>query len=78
MTATWTLENLKGTIANGTFTPDPAAGAQAGLVKAAIGSIAGAARVRVDSRSAWTFDFEIEWRDAAGAVGQRHRQVRRA
>src|SRR4029078_8240413 len=23
--ATWTLENLKGTIANGTFTPDPSA-----------------------------------------------------
>ena len=35
--ATWTLENLKGTITNGTFTPDPAAGAQAGLVKASVG-----------------------------------------
>jgi outer membrane protein assembly factor BamB len=56
--ATWTLENLKGTIANGTFTPDPAAGAQAGLVKAAIGSITAAARVRVIPDLPWTYDFE--------------------
>ncbi len=56
--ATWTLENLKGTIANGTFTPDPAAGVQAGLVKAAIGSITGASRIRVIPDLPWTFDFE--------------------
>src|SRR3954463_1415250 len=45
--ATWTLENLKGTTADGTFTPDRAAGAQAGLVKATIGSITAASRLRV-------------------------------
>ena len=35
--ATWTLEDLKGTVADGKFTPDAAAGAQAGTVKATVG-----------------------------------------
>ena len=56
--ATWTLENLKGTIENGTFTADPKSGAQAGLVKAAVGSLTGAARIRVIPDLPWTFDFE--------------------
>jgi len=34
--ATWTLENLKGTIADGKFTADKAAAGQAGLVKGTI------------------------------------------
>ena len=76
--ATWTLENLKGTISNGTFTPDPAAGAQAGLVKAAIGSINGAARVRVIPDLPWTYDFEssgetppAHWVNATGKFAVR-------
>ena len=56
--ATWTLEGLKGTIQNGSFTPDAAAGAQAGTVKAAIGSVTGASRIRVIPDLPWTFDFE--------------------
>ena len=56
--ATWTLENLKGTIADGRFTADAAAGAQAGLVKATVGSIVGAARIRVIPDLPWSFDFE--------------------
>ena len=32
---------LKGTVADGTFTPDAAAGAQAGLVKATVGALTG-------------------------------------
>lgn len=55
---TWTLDGLKGTLDNGRFTPDPSAGAQAGTVKAAIGSIGGAARIRVIPDLPWTFDFE--------------------
>jgi outer membrane protein assembly factor BamB len=56
--ATWTLEGLKGTIENGRFTADKAAGAQAGTVKAAAGSLSGAARLRVIPDLPWTFDFE--------------------
>jgi outer membrane protein assembly factor BamB len=53
----WTLEGLKGTMANGTFTPE-AGVAQAGLVKATAGAVSGAARVRVVPDLPWTFDFE--------------------
>jgi outer membrane protein assembly factor BamB len=76
--ATWSVENLKGAIANGTFTPDPAAGAQAGLVKATIGSISGAARIRVIPDLPWTFDFEssgetppAQWVNATGKFAVR-------
>ena len=76
--ATWTLENLKGTIENGRFTPDPAAGAQAGLVKAAIGSTGGTARIRVIPDLPWTFDFEdgrdvppAHWVNATGKFAVR-------
>jgi outer membrane protein assembly factor BamB len=71
--ATWALENLKGTITNGTFTPDPAAGAQAGLVKATIGSVSGTARIRVIPDLPWSYDFEssgetppVHWVNATG------------
>jgi outer membrane protein assembly factor BamB len=56
--ATWTVENLKGTVANGKFTADPAAGAQAGVVKATVGSVVGVSRIRVIPDLPWTFDFE--------------------
>jgi outer membrane protein assembly factor BamB len=76
--ATWALENLKGTIQNGTFTPDPAAGAQAGLVKATIGSVSGSARIRVIPELPWTFDFETggdtppaQWANATGKFAVR-------
>jgi outer membrane protein assembly factor BamB len=53
----WTLEGLKGTIENGRFTA--AAGvAQAGLVKATLGEVSGAARIRVVPDLPWTYDFE--------------------
>ncbi len=75
---TWTLENLKGTVANGRFTPDPAAGAQAGLVKATSGSISAAARIRVIPDLPWTFDFEssgetppAHWVNATGKFAVR-------
>jgi outer membrane protein assembly factor BamB len=56
--ATWTLEGLKGTLDSGRFTPEASAGAQAGLVKASVGSVSGAARLRVIPDLPWTFDFE--------------------
>ena len=55
--ATWTLEGLKGTVDNGKFTAG-AEGAQAGTVKATIGSVSGASRIRVIPDLPWTFDFE--------------------
>jgi outer membrane protein assembly factor BamB len=56
--ATWTLEGLKGTVENGRFTPDPAAGGQAGMVKATAGSVSGTSRIRVIPPLPWSFDFE--------------------
>jgi len=69
--ATWTVENLKGTIAKGTFTPDAAAGGQAGVVKATSGSVTGVSRIRVIPDLPWTFDFESgqvppQWANATG------------
>ncbi len=75
---TWTLENLKGTVADGKFTADPAAGAQAGLVKAASGAVTGTARIRVIPDLPWTFDFENagvvpppQWVNATGKFAVR-------
>ncbi len=56
--ATWTLENLKGTVQDGKFTADKAAAGQAGLVKAAAGGVTGSSRIRVVPDLPWTFDFE--------------------
>jgi outer membrane protein assembly factor BamB len=71
--AAWTLEGLKGTLENGRFTPDASAGAQAGTVKATVGSVSGAARIRVIPDLPWTFDFESsgdapppQWINATG------------
>ena len=75
--ATWTLEGLKGTIDNGKFTA-AAGGAQAGTVKATIGSISGASRIRVIPDLPWTFDFEgggdtppAHWINATGKFAVR-------
>ncbi|MEO7275674.1 MAG: PQQ-binding-like beta-propeller repeat protein [Vicinamibacterales bacterium] len=56
--AEWSLDGLKGTVAGGKFTPDPAAGAQAGLVKATAGALSATSRIRVVPAPPWTFDFE--------------------
>ncbi len=54
----WTVENLKGTVDGGKFTADAAAVAQAGVVRAAVGTIVGASRIRVVPNLPWSFDFE--------------------
>jgi hypothetical protein len=55
--AAWALEGLQGTLVGGTFTAAPGA-AQAGSVKATIGPVSGASRIRVIPDLPWTFDFE--------------------
>ena len=76
--AAWTLDGLKGTVTGGKFTPDAGAGAQAGTVKATIGALSGAARIRVIPDLPWTFDFEgpsevppVEWINATGKFAVR-------
>lgn len=55
----WSLEQLRGTIQpDGAFTAAPDAAPQAGLVKAAVGAISGAARARVIPPLPWSLDFQ--------------------
>jgi hypothetical protein len=75
---TWTLEGLQGTVADGKFTADTATPGQAGMVKAAVGSVSGTARVRVVPDLPWTFDFEdgketppAQWVNATGKFAVR-------
>lgn len=56
--ATWSLDQLKGTIANGEFVAASDAGAQAGLVKATVGGITGSAGVRVFPPLPWAESFD--------------------
>jgi outer membrane protein assembly factor BamB len=63
-TAAWSLDNLKGTVSNGQFTAGSEATAQAGQVKATVGPLSGAARVRVVPPLPWNENFDAM---AAGA-----------
>src|SRR4051812_3146323 len=57
--ATWTLQGLKGAVsADGTFTPAPDAGGQAGTIKAASGSLAGESRASITRPLPWTETFD--------------------
>lgn len=56
--ATWSLEQLKGTIDSGHFTAGSEAVAQAGLVKATVGGISGTASVRVFPPLPWSETFD--------------------
>ncbi len=73
--ATWTLENLKGTVAGGKFVADAAAGAQAGMVKATVGAVSGDGAHPRHPRH--PLDVRLRGRRGAGTLDQRHRQVRR-
>jgi outer membrane protein assembly factor BamB len=75
---TWTVESLKGAVADGKFTASKEAGAQAGLVKATVGSLTGTARIRIIPELPWTFDFEDgretpppHWANATGKFAVR-------
>jgi outer membrane protein assembly factor BamB len=76
--ATWAVEGLKGTIDNGKFTADAANVAQAGTVKATVGSLNAVSRIRVLPPLPWTFDFEdgketppAQWVNATGKFAVR-------
>jgi outer membrane protein assembly factor BamB len=56
--ATWSLDQLKGTIENGHFTAASEAVAQAGLVKATVGGVSGTASVRVFPPLPWSETFD--------------------
>jgi hypothetical protein len=56
--ATWSLDGVKGSAANGQFTAATDAIAQAGEVKAAVGAVTGAARVRVIPPLPWNENFD--------------------
>ncbi len=56
--ATWSLEQLKGTIENGKFTAGSESVAQGGLVKATVGSVSGTASVRVFPPLPWSETFD--------------------
>jgi hypothetical protein len=56
--AAWSLDGLKGTVADGKFTAEGANIGQAGSVKATVGTVSGAARIRVAQTLPWSIDFE--------------------
>lgn len=56
--ASWMLDNLKGTVADGQFVAASDAIAQAGLVKATVGGITGSASVRVFPPLPWSETFD--------------------
>lgn len=63
--ASWTLEQLKGSVENGHFTAGNEAVAQAGLVKATVGNISGTASVRVFPPLPWSETFDSYAANAA-------------
>ena len=54
----WVPTGLKGTLEDGTFTPDKDAGSYAGTITARSGEMQASARVRVVPALPWTEDFE--------------------
>ena len=56
--ATWSLDQLKGTIENGHFTVGSESVSQAGLVKATVGNLSGTASVRVFPPLPWDETFD--------------------
>jgi outer membrane protein assembly factor BamB len=63
--ATWSLEQLKGTVENGHFTAGNESAAQAGLVKATVGNLSGTASVRVFPPLPWSETFDSYAANAA-------------
>ena len=74
--ATWSLEGVKGAVANGAFTVAPDPVEQAGTIKATVGGLTGLARARIVRPLPWneTFDAYPDgvtpagWVNAAGAA----------
>jgi outer membrane protein assembly factor BamB len=66
--ATWSLEGLKGTLADGAFTVAADPVEQAGLIKATVGTLTGQARARVVRPLPWTETFD-SYADGAAPPG---------
>ena len=66
--AVWSLEGLKGTLADGTFTVAADRVEQAGLIKASVGTLTGQARARVVRPLPWTEGFD-SYADGAAPPG---------
>ena len=66
--ATWSLEGLKGTLADGAFTVAAEPVEQAGLIKATVGGLTGQARARVVRPLPWTETFD-SYADGAAPPG---------
>jgi outer membrane protein assembly factor BamB len=56
--ATWSLDQLKGTVANGQFVAAGDGGLQAGSVKATVSNVSGAATVRIYPPLPWAENFD--------------------
>jgi outer membrane protein assembly factor BamB len=56
--AEWSLDKLKGTVENGQFVAASDGGWQAGMVKATVGGLTGAARVRIAPPLPWSENFD--------------------
>jgi outer membrane protein assembly factor BamB len=66
--ATWALQDLKGTVTDGSFTVASDPVEQAGLIKATVGGLTGEARARVVHPLPWTETFE-QYKDGAVPTG---------
>ena len=66
--ATWSLQGLRGTVADGSFTVSSDPVEQAGTIKATVGALSGEARARVVRPLPWTETFE-SYADAAVPPG---------
>jgi outer membrane protein assembly factor BamB/dienelactone hydrolase len=74
--ATWALEKVEGTISDSGQWRTAGSSPQAGTVKATVGSLSGAARVRVVPALPWAWDFENgavppQWINATGKFAAR-------
>ena len=56
--ASWTLEGLRGTVTDGTFTVAKEQLDQAGTIKATVGTLSGSARARISRSLPWSENFE--------------------
>lgn len=56
--ATWSMETVSGSLKDGNFSPNEKTPGEAGLIKAAVGSLSGAARVRVVPPLPWNITFD--------------------
>ena len=66
--ATWALQGLKGTLADGSFTAASEAVEQAGTIKATVGALSGEARARVVRPLPWSETFD-QYADGAVPPG---------